>query len=111
MPFAGVNQCANRVALDLLCAPNQLINVMANCDRRDPTDVSCTLGHLQQNLRRMKHHDESVLIRIAIAINEALTNAIYHGNLEVSSELLERDDDSQKTDSEHKGRTSIETLC
>jgi len=51
------------------------------------------IGHLQQNLRRMKFCDENTLIKVAVAINEALTNAIHHGNLDVGSELRERDEE------------------
>jgi CheY-like chemotaxis protein len=50
------------------------------------------IGHLQQNLRRMRLCDEMGLIHMAVALNEALINAIHHGNLEVSSELRSKDD-------------------
>lgn len=50
------------------------------------------IGHLQQNLRQMRFCDEMGLIHLAVALNEALINAIHHGNLEVSSELRARDD-------------------
>lgn len=36
--------------------------------------------------------DESERLRMGVAVDEALVNAIYHGNLEVSSELREQDD-------------------
>jgi anti-sigma regulatory factor (Ser/Thr protein kinase) len=38
--------------------------------------------------------DETDRIRIGIALTEALTNARVHGNLEISSELRQQDDDS-----------------
>jgi CheY-like chemotaxis protein len=50
------------------------------------------IGHLQQNLKRMRFCDEMGLIHLAVALNEALINAIHHGNLEVSSELRAKDD-------------------
>ncbi len=37
---------------------------------------------------------EGQTARALLALHEALTNAVVHGNLEVSSELKERDDDS-----------------
>jgi CheY-like chemotaxis protein len=46
---------------------------------------------LQENLTRMKVCDENGLIRVAVALREALSNAILHGNLEVSSQLREQD--------------------
>src|SRR5262249_47137962 len=41
-----------------------------------------------------KMFNENVLLRVSMALREALINAIEHGNLEVSSHLRERDDDS-----------------
>jgi anti-sigma regulatory factor (Ser/Thr protein kinase) len=38
--------------------------------------------------------DETGLIRVAVALREALVNAIYHGNLDLTSALLE-DDEAQ----------------
>src|SRR5262249_30671775 len=52
------------------------------------------ISFLQQNLRRMKICDETGLIRVAVAINEALTNAIFHGNLDAGSDLQEQDEDA-----------------
>src|SRR6185369_6355537 len=49
------------------------------------------VGHLEANLTRMKLCDETALLQIGVALRDALVNAIYHGNLEVSSELREQD--------------------
>jgi CheY-like chemotaxis protein len=59
----------------------------------NPDRIPPLIAYLQQNLRRLKLCDENGLIRIAVAINEALTNAIYHGNLEVGSELRDEDEE------------------
>jgi len=56
--------------------------------------INPLIGHVHQNLTRMKFCDEIGLIRIGVALREALINAIHHGNLEVSSELRSRNDDS-----------------
>ncbi len=58
----------------------------------DAALVPPLIGHLEANLARMKLCDENGLIRVAVALREALINAIHHGNLEVCSELRERDD-------------------
>src|SRR5262249_61352653 len=50
------------------------------------------IGYLQENLSRMKLCDEIGRIRVSVALQEALINAIHHGNLEVTSELREKDD-------------------
>ena len=64
--------------------------VLAN----DATRVSRLVNHLTENLTRMQMTDETGTIRVGVALTEALLNAIYHGNLEVSSDLKEQDDHS-----------------
>jgi CheY-like chemotaxis protein len=59
----------------------------------NPDLIPPLIDYLQQNLRRLKLCDEGGLMRIAVAINEALTNAIYHGNLNVGSDLREQDEE------------------
>lgn len=60
-----------------------------------PNDVTL-VGPLVQTLgaacRRMLDLDETEQFRLSIALHEALTNAIFHGNLELSS-ALRRDDE------------------
>lgn len=62
---------------------------------RLPNDVGL-VGPLVQTLgaacRRMLDLDETEQFRLSIALHEALTNAIFHGNLELSS-ALRRDDE------------------
>jgi CheY-like chemotaxis protein len=50
------------------------------------------IGHFQENLTRMRLVDENGLIRVAVALREALTNAIFHGNLEAVLAPHARDD-------------------
>jgi CheY-like chemotaxis protein len=50
------------------------------------------IGHLQGNLARMKLCDEVGRLRVTVALQEALVNAIHHGNLEVPSSLREQDE-------------------
>ena len=40
----------------------------------------------------MKLCDQSGLILVGVALHEAMTNAIYHGNLELGSDLREQDE-------------------
>lgn len=58
----------------------------------DPALIPPLIGHLQENLARMKLCDEIGRIRVSVALQEALVNAIHHGNLEVGSELREKDE-------------------
>ncbi len=59
--------------------------------------IAPLIGQLEANLNRMQLCDETGLIRVAVALREALVNAIYHGNLDLTSALLE-DDEVQFTD-------------
>jgi anti-sigma regulatory factor (Ser/Thr protein kinase) len=53
----------------------------------DVTLVPALVSHLQRYLRSVRHCDETELVRVGVALNEALQNAVYHGNLELDSEL------------------------
>jgi CheY-like chemotaxis protein len=58
----------------------------------DSARILPLIGHLQDHLRQINFCDEIGLIRIGTALYEVLTNAIEHGNLELSSALREADD-------------------
>jgi hypothetical protein len=60
----------------------------------DPVLVPLLIAHLQEHLVRMKLVDENGKIRVGVALEEALLNGLYHGNLELSSDL--RQDDSEE---------------
>ena len=53
--------------------------------------ISSLVSYLTQILRDSRMFDKSNCQRISTALDEALTNAYYHGNLEVRSEIRERD--------------------
>ncbi|WP_437325580.1 response regulator [Sorangium sp. So ce381] len=55
----------------------------------DVAKVPALVGHVEQSLGRMRLCDETGRIQVAVALREALVNAIVHGNLEVSSKLLD----------------------
>jgi CheY-like chemotaxis protein/anti-sigma regulatory factor (Ser/Thr protein kinase) len=58
----------------------------------DPGLVPVLVEHARQDLVRAQLCDETTTTRLGIAFHEALTNAIDHGNLELSSTLREQDD-------------------
>jgi CheY-like chemotaxis protein len=62
--------------------------VLAN----DPASLQPLIGHFQDLMTQMKLADRSGLIRVGTALHEALVNAIEHGNLELRSELRDKDD-------------------
>jgi CheY-like chemotaxis protein len=53
--------------------------------------IAPLIVHLQDNLAGMRL-DENGLIRMAVCLREALTNAIIHGNLELDSAMRESDE-------------------
>jgi CheY-like chemotaxis protein len=54
--------------------------------------ISPLVGRIQQEMMEMRLGDEIEVIRVGVALREALANAIQHGNLQVSSELRHDDD-------------------
>ena len=57
----------------------------------DASLVPSIVNYLQQLVTRMRLTEETECLRIGVALEEALLNAYYHGNLEISSELREHD--------------------
>jgi len=55
----------------------------------DPRLIRPLIAHLQEHLVPMGVCDESGRMRVGIALEEALLNALYHGNLELHSEMRE----------------------
>ena len=59
----------------------------------DITLLQSLVVYIQQQMKLLRVFGESERIRIGVALEEALLNAFYHGNLEVSSKLREDDYD------------------
>jgi len=53
----------------------------------DPALIGPLVGHLQEGLRVLRYADDTVRTHVAMALMEALSNAMIHGNLEISSAL------------------------
>lgn len=61
----------------------------------DAALVPPLISFIQQHLREIGGiTHETELMQTGIALHEALVNAMYHGNLEVESDLREREDDA-----------------
>lgn len=66
------------------------------CDN-DLSLVPALAGHIREIIgARWKKFDETRLMQVGIAVQEALLNAMHHGNLEVSSKLREDDTDAYR---------------
>ena len=60
----------------------------------DPAQVPPLLGYLEQVASLLHPRDQTERIRVGIALNEAVLNAIQHGNLELSSDLRQEDEEN-----------------
>lgn len=58
----------------------------------DPELIGSLVQLLHEELDGLGVLDRPAQIRIRVALHEALTNALYHGNLEVGSELRQEDE-------------------
>ncbi len=58
----------------------------------DTALIAPLVGQIEQDLERLKACEPSGLILVGVALHEALTNAILHGNLELDSALRESDE-------------------
>lgn len=81
------NSDENRLQSRLMhrLARNEFSFVLNN----DLSLVHSLVKYLQHTLRCVRLADEVDRLRVGIAVEEALLNALYHGNLEVSSDLKE----------------------
>jgi CheY-like chemotaxis protein len=60
--------------------------------KNDPDLLIPLLKLLQEEIEGMGIWDPTGQLQVGVALQEALVNALFHGNLEVSSELREEDD-------------------
>ena len=83
------NSDENRLQSRLMhrLARNEFSFVLNN----DLSLVHSLVKYLQHTLRCVRLADEVDRLRVGIAVEEALLNALYHGNLDVSSDLKESD--------------------
>lgn len=79
----------------------RLLGCMATSDcsfelETDPTLVSLLVGYLSESIEHIGLFDETARLQVSVALEEALVNALYHGNLEVGSELRETDEEAYR---------------
>jgi anti-sigma regulatory factor (Ser/Thr protein kinase) len=58
----------------------------------DPALIPALVAHVQDQLSPLRLCDQTSLIRVGVALEEALLNGMYHGNLEVSSAVKQHDE-------------------
>ncbi|MEO8497891.1 MAG: ATP-binding protein, partial [Planctomycetota bacterium] len=57
----------------------------------DAAKIPASISRIRQILRQANLYDEATEIRTCVALEEALTNAMFHGNLDLDSRLREGD--------------------
>jgi len=75
----------------------RVLNTLKSVESRfvlvsDTSLIAPLVAYLQEQMGMMRLFDEMQLTQIGVAVHESLTNAIYHGNLELDSELRQEDE-------------------
>jgi CheY-like chemotaxis protein/anti-sigma regulatory factor (Ser/Thr protein kinase) len=70
----------------------------------DPALIRPLVGHLKANFAEITGCDGTTLIRLAVALREALVNAMDHGNLELDSALREQGESAYQQLGEERRR-------
>ena len=91
----SVNRASRSVERVAKFAVESSIRLVIN---NDETLVPSVISRLELPMVELDLFDEGERMQIAMALDEALLNAIVHGNLEVSSDLREIDDGKPYTD-------------
>lgn len=60
----------------------------------DCSRIAPLVRYMQQELVEMSICDDTAVMQVGVALEEALTNAIHHGNLELKSDLYESSPDA-----------------
>jgi CheY-like chemotaxis protein len=90
-----LNRVLNASSLDR--DRQRVLSVMEHRESRfvienDPALINPLINLLQEDLGGMEVCNANDRMRVGVALQEALANAIYHGNLEVSSDLRQEDE-------------------
>jgi len=102
VPKADLEETLARTALQLLSlsetrrSRSEALSYLDSTETRFdlPNDlrlVSPVVGFLQENMERVGFANEGVRTQVAVAVTEAVTNAMLHGNLEAGSSLRRED--------------------
>jgi CheY-like chemotaxis protein len=86
--------------LSMSAVNRQIQKLLSSLERREsvfkfenePKLITPLIQLLQEDLGAMDLFDATTRVRVGVALQESLTNAIYHGNLELSSDLRQDDE-------------------
>ncbi|MFA9477517.1 response regulator [Phycisphaerales bacterium AB-hyl4] len=72
----------------------------------DTARIQPLIHYLGEDLLQMHLYDESTMMRVGVALDEAITNAIRHGNLEAGPHLREMSHDEYEAHLNHQRKTA-----
>jgi CheY-like chemotaxis protein len=86
--------------LSMSAVNRQIQKLLSSLERRetsfkfenDPNLITPMIQLLQEDLALMDLFDATGRMRVGVALQESISNAIYHGNLELSSDLRQDDE-------------------
>ena len=97
---------ADHSAEDSAAGPGEAICHTLN---NDPLLLPLVVAQVRQRLERWPFADPIEVLRVMVALNESLDNALYHGNLELSSELRQGDGRAWRDESQR--RRTVAPYC
>ncbi len=68
----------------------------------DATLIGAVTGHVQNYLQKFRSVPENELVRLGVALDEALRNAMFHGNLQLESDLWAADPEKFYAEAERR---------
>ncbi len=87
---AREEQCEVRLMSCLTCSDTMF--TLGN----DATMIGPLINYLHRTIRSIGLCDQAGGIRVCVALEEAINNALFHGNLEISSQLRTSDSDAYR---------------
>lgn len=68
----------------------------------DASLIGAVTGHVQNYLQKFRSVPENELVRLGVALDEALRNAMFHGNLQLESDLWTADPEKFYAEAERR---------
>ncbi|WDI43569.1 response regulator [Bremerella sp. P1] len=68
----------------------------------DASLIGAVTGHVQNYLQKFRSVPENELVRLGVALDEALRNAMFHGNLQMDSDLWAADPEKFYAEAERR---------
>ncbi|MBA2116281.1 response regulator [Bremerella alba] len=68
----------------------------------DASLIGAVTGHVQSYLQKFRSVSENELVRLGVALDEALRNAMFHGNLQLESDLWAADPEKFYAEAERR---------